>query len=179
MTMPRQDPKAQWQATDAARHEARSAIERLALNAGAQISTRPAWPGSDITVNDVDALAGLNAARNLELGARHTARDYIRQARDAGHTWHDIGAILNLTRDADTAGESYAEAAYDYAAGQPDPDAPWRQRSFRWTCRACNQAIADHGIWNGPADDEQGHAQDCPRLAATIRKWDAHWEAGE
>jgi hypothetical protein len=39
--------------------------------------------------------------------------------------------------------------------------------------------ISDHGLISGPVDDERGHAENCPRLAATIAAWDAEWDAVE
>jgi hypothetical protein len=70
-----------------------------------------------------------------------------------------------------------AEAAYTYAAGRPDTEAPWRPRSFTWRCQSCEQAINDRGLTAGPADDELGHAEDCSRLAGAVADWDASWEA--
>ena len=80
--------------------------------------------------------------------------------------------------DADQTGLSVAEAAYTYAAGNPYTDTAVRYgRSFTWRCRSCDQAISDRGLIAGPADDELGHTDDCPRLAAAIAEWDAGWEA--
>jgi hypothetical protein len=163
----------------AAREEARRAAFTLARDAGGQVITRPAVPGTGPGVRDVDPLSGMRAARQLELAARTIARGYIRQAREAGHGWHQIGQALGVVPggEADQAGETIAEAAYTYAAGRPDPEAPWRPRSFPWTCRSCEHAISDRGLDNSPADDEHGHADNCPRLAAAIAEWDAGWEA--
>ena len=124
-------------------------------------------------------LAGARSARDIELGSRHAAREYIRAAREAGHGWDEIGQALGLAPggDADQEGLTVAEAAYTYAAGRPDTEAPWRPRSFTWRCRSCEQAISDRGLIAGPADDELGHAEDCPRLAAAVADWDASWEA--
>ncbi len=176
--MPPADPEseARWRA---ARNAAQRAAVTLARNNGAQIVSRPPFHGAHTTVSDVEPLAGLRAAREIELGARHTARNYLRDAREAGHSWLQIGSALGLTPggDADQAGETVAEAAYTYAAGQPDPDAPWRHRSFVWRCGSCQGVISDQGLCNGPADDERGHADNCARLARTIAAWDAEWEA--
>lgn len=49
-------------------------------------------------------------------------------------------------------------------------------RSFTWTCQSCDKAISDRGLISGPADNEHGHAGNCPRLAAAIARWDARWE---
>src|SRR5215470_5700152 len=90
------------------------AVIRLARNRGANLITRPAFHGSDITVSDLDPLTGARAARDIELGARHNARQYVRAAREAGHDWDQIGHTLGVTpnADADQAGLTVAEAAY-------------------------------------------------------------------
>jgi hypothetical protein len=169
------DPEERGRASDAARR----AVIGLARDRGAELTTRPAFPGSDITVRDVDPLTGARSARDIELGSRRAARDYIRAARETGHGWDQIGQALGLVpaRDADQEGLTVAEAAYTYAAGRPDTEAPWRPRSFVWRCQSCGQAISDRGLVAGPADDELGHAENCSRLAAAVADWDASWEA--
>jgi hypothetical protein len=143
--------------------------------------TRPMFPGDkEPTVRDVEPLAGARAARDLQLAARGTAREYIRQAREAGQSWEQIGQALGVApgADADQAGLTVAEAAYTYAAGSPHTDTAVRYgRSFVWHCPSCDQAISDCGLIAGPADDELGHTGDCPRLAAAIAEWDTGWEA--
>jgi hypothetical protein len=153
----------------AIRDHARRALLGLARDRGAEFTTREAYRGSGLTVRDLQPLDGARAARDIELGARHAARDYIRQAREAGHGWDQIGQALGLApgADADQAGLTVAEAAYTYAAGSPHTDTAIRYgRSFVWRCRSCDQAISDRGLIAGPADDEIGHGQRCPRLAA-------------
>ena len=44
-------------------------------------------------------------------------RGYIRDAREAGHTWQQIGTALDLTPGGEAG--TAAEAAYSYAAGNP------------------------------------------------------------
>jgi len=182
MTATPSDPSAESRVIDAARAAARSTIEGLALDHGAQVVTRPAFRGSDRAVKDVEPLAGLRAAREVELAARYAGRDYIRYAREAGHSWHDIGVALNLSPGGDIGAESVGEAAFTYAAGNPDNEHARRYgRSVAWTCNSCDQLISDHGLCNGPADDERGHVDNCARLAGTIARhqaeWDAEWEA--
>ena len=165
-----------------ARDAARRAAFEIARSAGAQIITRPAYQGAQMAIRDVEPLAGMRASRQVELGARGAARDYIRQAREAGHDWHRIGQALELEPDADRdqPGMTIADAAYSYAAGHPDTDTALRYgRSFVWTCRSCEHAISDRGLCGGPADDEHGHADNCVRLSATVADWDAQWEAGQ
>ena len=165
----------------AARETARREAVRLARDSGAQTVTRPMFRGDkEPTVRDVEPLAGARASRDIELAAKGTARDYIRQAREAGHGWEQIGHALGLSpnADADQAGLTVAEATYTYAAGNPHTDTAIRYgRSFVWRCRSCDQAISDRGLIAGPADGEVGHSEACPRLAAAVAEWDAGWEA--
>lgn len=178
MTTP-EDPRDQRRV---ASNLARRAVLDLAGAVGAQTVTRPAFRGSHATVRDIEPLAGLAASRQLEIAARQRAADYVRAAREAGHSWQDIGTALGLVPagDAQQAGETVADAAFTYAAGHPDTDTARRYgRSVTWQCGSCDQVIIDHGLCNGPADDERGHAGNCPRLAATIAAWDAEWEALE
>ena len=176
---PRQRRAAPFEARETARREA----FRLARDTGAPIVQRPMYSrDNEPSVRDVEPLAGARAARDLETAAEGTARDYIRQAREAGHGWDQIGDALGLTpgRDPGHEGATAADAAYTYAAGRPDTEAPWRPRSFTWTCRSCDQPITDRGLIQGPADDELGHAHECSRLAEAIAAWDAEaasWDA--
>jgi hypothetical protein len=95
---------------------------------GARTITRPAVRGSHAAVPDVEPLAGLTVSRRLEIAAREHAGDYVRAAREAGHSWQDIGTALGLAPngDAQQAGETVAEAAFTYAAGHPDTEAARR-----------------------------------------------------
>jgi hypothetical protein len=159
---------------------ARRALLDLAHGRGAEFITREAYPGAGTTVRDLEPLTGARAARDIELGARHAARNYIRQAREAGHGWDQIGQALGVApnADADQAGLTVAEAAYTYAAGNPHTDTAIRYgRSFTWRCRSCDQAINDRGQVAGPADDEPGHADGCPLLAEAAAEWSAGLDA--
>jgi hypothetical protein len=174
------DPGERARQFAAIRDHARRAVIGLARDRGAELTTREADHGSGMTGGDLEPLDGARAARDIELGARHAARDYIRQAREAGHSWDQIGHALGVApnADADQTGLTVAEAAYTYAAGSPYTDTAARYgRSFIWRCRSCDQAISDRGQIAGPADDEIGHTGDCPRLAAAVTEWDAGWEA--
>ena len=164
----------------AIRDHARRAVAGLARDCGAESTTREASRGSGRTVRDLEPLDGARAARDIELAAKGTARDYIRQAREAGQTWDQIGQALGLAPGADAgqAGLTVAEAAYSYAAGSPHTDTAIRYgRSFLWRCRSCDQPIFDRGLIAGPADTEPGHTRTCPRQAAALADWDAGWEA--
>jgi hypothetical protein len=176
MPYPANSPGERARASDAARR----AVVGLARDRGGAFITREAFGGSDVTVRDLEPLDGARAARDIELGAWHAAREYIRAAREAGHGSDQIGQTLGMApnADADQAGPTVAEAAYSYAAGNPHTDTAARYgRSFPWRCRSCGQAISDRGLIAGPADNEPGHVEDCPQLAAAIAEWDTGWEA--
>src|SRR6185437_12948774 len=95
MTQPESAPDQQSQASPG--YRATQAIRDLARDRGTETITRPNFPGSRLTVHDLEPLTGARAARDIELTARHAARDYIRQAREAGHGWDQIGHALGIT----------------------------------------------------------------------------------
>jgi hypothetical protein len=171
----RKDLTTREKAADLARQWARRAVTAMAEASGGKTVTRPMFrgrPDLDSTVTDVEPLAGLQAATSLKHAARRLALECVRQAREAGHSWHAIGVALGFGHLAE-ADMSIAGAAYDYAAGGPDV---W-SRSFPWVCPVCQATVIDHGPEAGnPEDQEQGHAADCPRLAAAVTAWNASWD---
>jgi hypothetical protein len=172
VTDTRKDTTTREKAADLARQWARRAVTAMAEASGGTTVTRPMFrgrPDLDSTVTDVEPIAGLQAATSLKHAARRLALEYVRQAREAGNFWHDIGIALGLGHLAES-DRSVAGAAYDYAAGGPDA---W-SRSFPWVCPACQATVIDFGPEAGnPEDQEQGHAADCPRLAAAVSAWNA------
>ena len=99
----------------------------------------------------------------------------VRRAREYGHSWRDIGTALGLD-GASGDGLSAAEAAYNQVAGEP----AFRARSFAWVCPGCRATVIDRGPEAGrPEDCEEGHAEGCIRLAATVATWNAQWNAGD
>jgi hypothetical protein len=161
----------------AARQGARRAVLDIVRKSGGSTVTRPMFrdrPDLGPGVPDAEAIAGIRAARQVEHAARQLGLEYVRKAREDGHSWHEIGAALELGADAAQRGVSLAEAAYDYAADEPS--STYDPRSVPWTCPACLEVISDRGPDAGhPADAEPGHADSCTRLAATIAAWHASW----
>ena len=152
------------------------AVQRIALQAGGEITGEQPRPGSADTIRRVSAAAGLRAAHRLELAARQQIRDSIRFGREDGLSWHEIGALLEVGADAADRGVLVAEAAFSIATGPGRHTWAFEPVTFRWTCRACGNTISDHGPGGGsPDDDEPGHAGNCPRLIATWAAWDAAW----
>jgi hypothetical protein len=153
----------------------------MVREAGGCIIARPVFrdrPDLDMTVAEPEPLPGMQMARHVEHAAHRLAGDYVRQAREDGHTWPEIGAALNLAADAERRSMSPAEAAYDYAAGDPGSEYARRYgRSVTWSCPACRAVISDRGPQAGsPADTERGHTDGCERLAATQNAYDAEWD---
>jgi hypothetical protein len=158
---------------------ARRAAIDLARSEGTHLTARPAFPGSEIVTADLRPLDGVRAARRIEVGARYQAREYIRQAREDGASWDEIGHALGLSPGTGQAATTVADAAYTYAAGSQDTDLARRYgRSFGWVCSSCQHVIDDRGVQTGPADDEHGHTESCRRLAQTIAARETQWEAG-
>lgn len=97
-----------------------------------------------------------------EITSRPVFRGSHITAREAEHTWHDIGTALHLTPngDAQQVGDSVAEAAFSYAVGHPDNDHARRNGfSVVWHCHSCDSNISDHG--DVPSDSRHR----TPRLA--------------
>ncbi len=165
---------------DAARQWMRRAVLDLVRQTGGRTVTRSIFrgrPDLDMTTSDAEPMAAIRVVRHLEHAAREFTRGYVRQAREDGHTWHEIGAALDLGASAADRGVSLAEAAYDDSAGDPQGEYARRNgRTFAWTCPACRATVRDRGPCGGPADDEQGHADGCPRLTEAIVAWEAQWE---
>jgi len=165
---------------DEARQWTHRAVLDIVRQSGGRTVTRPMFrdrPDLHMTTTDVEPMAGIRAVRQVEHSARRLTREYARQAREDGHTWHEIGAALGLSASADHRGVPLAEAAHDDVAGDPDGEYARRYgRTFAWTCPACRAVVRDRGPCDGPADDEQGHAGGCPRLSAAIAAWEAQWD---
>jgi hypothetical protein len=157
--------------SDRPRDLIRAAIFTLAREAGAEMGTRPAFPDRpDLGEGspEPEPLAGLAASLALEHAARSARLDFIRAAREAGHGWPVIGAVLGY--DAAAAGTG---AASWYAA-----DGTGGGQVFAWTCPSCRQTVLDRPYAAGPAEAEQGHGDGCTRLAETVAAYEAQREDG-
>lgn len=151
------------------------AVREIARDLGSPMVQHPMFPdrpelGPGLT--DIEPVLGLRLTFELSRAARVRSTHYVRSAREDGHSWEHIGAALGLTDQAADCGLS--NAAYDYATAS---DHAYGTRSFAWVCPACKDTVLDRGPEAGhPTDCEPGHADDCPRLAADVAKYDASWE---
>jgi hypothetical protein len=118
------------------------------------------WPG--VNGMEPEPIACLEAARELERAAHAVQLGYIRQARQAGRNWHEIGGALDLHWAASANKESIVVEAYDYAlelGRRPGLGRP----PLTWTCLGCQETITDHGPYGDLPEQQEGHAADCPR----------------
>jgi hypothetical protein len=153
-------------------YEQEIAVVNDARREGTAVQSRPAFPGALSTITFAEPLAGIRLARARAAAARRVTGDYIRHARQAGHSWHAIGQALGLDDQGDL-----SDAAVDYAIGPVDS---WSRldASFTWTCLDCDGHIADRGPSGGhPEDEEPGHKPGCERLARMTAEWEAEREA--
>jgi hypothetical protein len=161
-----------------ARQESRRAVDtavlRMARAAGASVHQRPIFPDSTLTTSDTEPLPGIWFALMLQDAVRHKIHDYIKQGRQDGSSWQQIGKALRLEQVAGERGTGLGEAAFDYAAGA-DRVQPADRLWFAWTCLACGAQVIDCGPYGHPLDYQTGHADGCKRLAADIAGYQARW----
>jgi hypothetical protein len=161
---------------DLVRQQVRHAILSIVPKLGGHLLTRP-WfrdrPDRGMTVSDAEPMAALQACAAIGQALRPITHEYVRRAREYGHSWPDIGIALGLQQTGGN-GVSAAEAAYDRVAGEPG----FGVRAFAWACPVCRGMVIDRGPEAGhPHDREEGHATGCPRLAADVAAWNAGEDA--
>ena len=69
--------------------------------------TRPVFrdrPELDMTLTDAEPIAALHAVAAVGHALRRITCDYVRRAREDGHSWPDIGAALGLPPPPGTTG---------------------------------------------------------------------------
>jgi hypothetical protein len=163
----------------AARDEALRAVDaallRMAHAAGAEIRERSPWPGSSLTISSAAPATGIRFALMLRGYAHQKLYDFIKDARQDGMTWAQIGETLNLGDEASERGYGIGDAAFDFAA-DAEHASRFQTLTFSWTCPACGAYISDRGPNGGhPEDEEPGHNADCSRLATAVVAYDARW----
>ena len=147
---------------------AAAAVARIARRTGSELTPVPAAAAHPQAPADA-----LRIARQLEHAARAEVRVHVRRAREAGLSWHEVGALLGFGDLPAGIGPTVAEMAFDYTTG-PRTVHAWFPAPpvFRWDCLGCGQAIADHGPARGPGCDQDGHTDGCQRLAAEAADWE-------
>jgi hypothetical protein len=148
-----------------------AAALRLAYTTGAPVVHAPPWPGASFNEEQPEPGAGIRIALALERAARAGVRVFIARAREAGMSRHDVGEALGVAELARARGSSLGEAAWEYAAERP-AHLSGQPSKFRWMCPDCGEVVSDRGPGGRrPAEDEQGHAEGCHRLAAAVTEW--------
>ncbi|GII05472.1 hypothetical protein [Planobispora takensis] len=151
-----------------ARHHIQTAVAHLVTDAyGSQAVTwQPVFPGAASRQQVADPLPGLWTIKYLDALIKSEARRYARRARETGHPWARIGAMLRLPDGAD---HTTGQAAFVYLA-----DNVFGEQSFTWCCsdRHCGQLIHDYGPGaDHPDEAERGHASGCARHAEDLAAW--------
>lgn len=126
------------------------------------------WP--DVNGVEPEPIVCLETAKELERAAHAAQLGYIRQARQAGRGWYEIGKALDLHWAASANKESIVVEAYDYAQ-QLDRRPGLGRQPLTWTCPACQQTITDHGPYGDLPQQQDGHTADCPRWTAEVADW--------
>lgn len=168
--LPTQEPARQKAARLALRQTERAVLE-ITRELGEDLVKRPVFrerPDLDMTIPDAQPLLGLWITTRLKYAAHLRSLDYIRYAREDGHSWQEVAEALGLGGSADS-GVGAAATAYEYATGEAQTG--WS--SFAWVCPACHGTVLDRGPEAGhPADSEPGHGDGCTRLAAEVADWE-------
>lgn len=156
-------------ALEQARYHLTNEVTRLAIAVFGEeaAKVRPIFPGAETTARTADPLPALWAAKQLrDLAAAHINRQ-AQHARSAGHSWQQVGEMLQLP-DTD---RSTPEAAFEYFTGTGES---YSTPTFGWRCPdpGCGNMITDYGPYNYHPDDcESGHAPTCTRHAADLAAW--------
>src|SRR5262249_51107363 len=95
--------------------------------------------------------------------------------RGAGMSWHEVGGALGVAELAPARGGSVAEAAWEYAVGR-SAHLGVQPGEFRWVSWLRRGGQRPGPGPAQPAEDEQGQAAGCHRLAAAVAQWLAQGE---
>ena len=131
-----------------------------------QMVTRKSRPESEYGWQEPAPLAGLQAALQVAKLAQQQAYKFVLGLRGEGTSWREVADLLEVPWS-----DEYArpERAYELVLGPAPDGSGWRERCLYWRCAGvdgCGKYITDRGPYNGhPADNEDGHAEDCRRAA--------------
>jgi hypothetical protein len=153
--------------------QARQLVERAvrAVVAPTETVERRIRPDSDYSWSEPSPLAGFRAAQQVKRLAEAQVYKYAVQLRAEGiASWRQLADMLAIPYDD---GYSRAERAFELMAHGADSFTGPR---VSWTCGGllgCGQYVTDRGPYNGwPADNEDGHAEGCRRLATETEAYE-------
>lgn len=146
---------------------------KAAVPAG-QMTERKIRPESDYSWPEPRPLAGLHAALTVARIAQTQAYKFAKELRSEGTSWLALADLLEIPWSDE---HSRPERAYELVAESAGTSFAGEPRLY-WKCGGpggCGQYVTDNGPYNGyPSDNEDGHAQDCQRLAAEMRAYERH-----
>jgi hypothetical protein len=159
-----------------ARDVTRASVFTLVRGSGGSVGPRVLTGRGSVADIDIGPepapLHAITAAQHLIWAAERYLNDYVKWAREDGHSWAEIGTALGLSDDPDR-GIFAAETAFRRVA----PGDSEYNRHFGWMCRSCRGTVIDHGPEAGadPAGSEPGHQDGCARLAAAVAEYQRRW----
>lgn len=148
--------------------QVRRQIHRLAVAAFGAVEVWVPIAGTSLTRPTVDdPSAGIRAAHLTRNAAEAAVVDYTREARVAGQSWDEIATALGVGEDEFL--PPVGERAFDEVTGRVDSHT---QTELRWTCGTCEQRVTDLGPSGAhPDDNERGHTETCARRVTEIAAW--------
>ncbi len=87
--------EARQRAANIADRWTRRAVLDMVRDSGGEITDRPVFRGAITTMPDAEPMAALRVVRHVKYAAQSAACHYIRQARENGRTWHEMGALAD------------------------------------------------------------------------------------
>lgn len=173
--MPDREQTPDEKARTEARRAVRTAVVAMARTAGAGTEPWPVWPGSSLTEPRPLAGDGLRFALMLESVATNLAREYVRNGRQEGLSWWQLGEIIAPAMGGAGEADDLGVLAFKWAANA-EHARPFADLWVTWTCPACLAPIRDHGPYEAdPRSAEAGHDDGCARLAEAVAAYDAEW----
>jgi hypothetical protein len=155
----------------------RQLVERAveALVPADQMTLRKFRPESEYGFREPKPLAGLQAALTVARVAQTRAYGFAEGLRGEGSSWAQVADLLGIEWSADYV---QRERAFELVAGSVSNVSYDRYVFF--ICGGplgCGKRVTDRGPYNGsPAEDEDGHAEGCRRLAAEVAAYHARQE---
>lgn len=149
---------------------ARDLVDRAirAAVAPGNLVEKPLFPGAQTITTRPTPLAGLQAALKVANLAQDKAHKFAVDLRGDGKSWLEVADLLEIPWS-----EEYSrkERAYELVGGAVQHRrGAYAEPRVYWYCGGplgCAEFITDRGPYNGaPANNEDGHANGCRRLAA-------------
>lgn len=120
-------------------------------------------------------MARVEVERQLELEARRGLGQAVAEARAEGHSWEQI--VHHVPGLSPAYGAEAADKLFELVS---IPGSRFCEDLVTWRCGDCDGLVLERGRDAGhPLDAEQGHSEDCGRLAAAVSRYVAGLDADD